>query len=235
MSETSDYLQRFCFGVYPYICLTVFFLGSWLRFDREQYTWRSGSSEMLRKRQLVIGSNVFHVAALLLVAGHMGGMLTPPGVLAAAGLTPERHAIAEVFVGGGAGVLCFIGTTILLHRRLFDRRIWLASTWSDVCILVLIWVQLLVGLGTVPFSWEDHLTGDTLLHAAAWAQHLATFRADAWQLLLPIPFVYKLHCVLGLTVILLVPFTRLVHIWSAPIWYLGRRYQIVREPFRRAA
>lgn len=232
MSVASELLQRFLFGIYPYVCVTVFLVGSWLRFEREQYTWRSGSSEMLRKRQLVWGNNIFHVAAIALVLGHVAGMLTPVSLYTRVGFTVQEHAVLEVFAGGISGTICFIGTTILLHRRLFDARVLRSSSWSDVLILVIIWVQLAIGLATLPASWADHVSGQTLLHAAFWAQRLVTFRADAWELLLPIPLVYKLHIVLGLTVVLLVPFTRLIHIWSAPVWYLGRRYQIVREPYR---
>ena len=210
----DEVLYRFFFGIYPYIVMTVFLLGSWLRFDREQYTWRSGSSEMLRKRQLVYGSYIFHVAALALIAGHVAGMLTPVWAYTSLGFTVEDHAILEVVAGGLSGVICFIGTTILLPRRLFDHRILRTSSWSDVLILLIIWVQLGVGLVTVPFSWEDHVSGTTLLHAGFWAQRLVTFRGDAWQMIPSMPFVYQLHIVLGLTVVLLVPFSRLVHIWA---------------------
>ena len=232
----DEWLSYFLFQVYPYICVTVLFVGSWLRFDRDQYSWRSGSSEMLRKRQLVIGSNIFHVAALALVGGHVMGMLTPVSLYTSLGLTIEQHAIAEVFLGGIAGAFCFVGACILLHRRLFDRRILRSSSRSDLLILIVIVVQIGVGIATVPDSWEDHVSGLTLLHASAWAQGLVTFQPDAWKSMLSIPMVYKVHVVVGLTILLITPFTRLVHIWSAPIWYLGRSaYQIVRVPYRKGA
>jgi nitrate reductase gamma subunit len=228
------WLNYFFFQVYPYICVTVLLVGSWLRFDREQYSWRSGSSEMLRKRQLVIGSNIFHVAVLALLGGHVMGMLTPVSLYTSLGLTVQMHAIAEVFFGGIAGVVCFVGASILLYRRLFDRRILRSSSWSDLLILIVIVVQLGVGIVTLPYSWEDQTTGRTLLDASLWAQRLVTFQPNAWEPMLTIPRVYKAHVVLGLTILLITPFTRLVHIWSAPIWYLGRAaYQIVRLPYRR--
>ena len=230
----DDWLNYFLFQIYPYICVTVLLVGSWLRFDRDQYSWRSGSSEMLRKRQLVIGSNIFHVAALALIAGHVMGMLTPVSLYTSMGLTVEQHAVAEVFMGGISGAVCFVGACILLHRRLFDRRILRSSSRSDLLILIVIVIQIGVGLATLPDSWEDHLSGATLLQASTWAQRLVTFQPNAWSTMVTIPMVYKVHVVVGLTILLITPFTRLVHIWSAPIWYLGRSaYQIVRVPYRR--
>ena len=230
----NHWLHYFFFQLYPFICVTVLLVGSWMRFDLEQYTWRSGSSEMLRKRQLVFGSNIFHVAVLALVVGHVVGMLTPVSLYTSMGLTVEQHAIGEVFMGGISGLICFVGASILLHRRLFDRRILRSSSRSDIVILLVLVIQLGVGMATLPFSWEDHVTGRTLLHSSLWAQRLVTLQPNAWEAILPIPWVYKAHIVLGLTIVLIAPFTRLVHIWSAPIWYLGRRsYQIVRVPYRR--
>jgi respiratory nitrate reductase gamma subunit len=74
MVENLNYLV---FGWYPYLCLTVFLIGSLVRFDREQYTWRSGSSQLLRRRQLFWGSNLFHVGILVIFLGHFVGLLTP--------------------------------------------------------------------------------------------------------------------------------------------------------------
>ena len=73
------YLNSALYGWYPYVCLTVFVLGSLLRFDTSQYTWRSGSSQLLRKRQLRWGSNLFHVGILVVFAGHFVGLLSPTG------------------------------------------------------------------------------------------------------------------------------------------------------------
>src|SRR6478672_12101780 len=115
-------LNAALFGWYPYLCLTVFLLGSLIRFDREQYTWKSDSSQLLRHGHLRWGSNLFHVGVLFLFFGHTVGMLTPHFVyepLLAAG---AKQLIAMVS-GGIAGVLAFIGLSILLHRRLTDVRI----------------------------------------------------------------------------------------------------------------
>lgn len=231
----NNWLNLLLFQILPYVSVTVLLVGSWLRFDRDQYSWRSGSSEMLRKRQLVIGSNLFHLAVIPLLAGHVVGMLTPVSVMSAMGISVQAHAMIELVMGGLAGIVCFIGALILLHRRLFDRRILRTSSWSDLFILILIVVQLGMGVATLPASWEDQATGATLVQAGAWAQGLVTFQPDAWTHAVGIPAVYKAHIVMGLVLFLIAPFTRLVHIWSAPIWYLGRAYQVVRVPFRKGS
>ena len=230
METFQLYLHHFLFGFYPYICLTIFFLGSLIRFDRDQYSWRSGSSEMLRKNQLVIGSNLWHVGVLVVLGGHLVGLLTPPALYHALGLTDYGHAMLAMVAGGIFGCIAWIGLTILLHRRLFDHRIRRTSSIMDIVILILLWIQLTIGLTTIPISWGSRHDPAEMMALANWAQHILTFRVGASDLIIGVPWDYKLHIFLGLTVLfLLAPFSRLVHIWSAPIWYLGRRYQIVRR------
>lgn len=225
----SRYLNELLFGIYPYIALGSFFLGSLIRFDREQYTWRSGSSQLLRARQLRWGSNLFHVGVLFLLFGHFVGMLTPHWAyehLMAAG---SKQVLAMIS-GGIAGVLAFAGLTLLLHRRVADPRIRKTSTKMDIAVVVLLWIQLALGLATIPFS-AHHLDGSMMLVLAEWAQRIVTFRAGAADLVAGVPAVFKVHMFLGLTLFLLFPFSRLVHIWSgiAAITYVSRAYQIVRQ------
>ncbi|TGV91469.1 respiratory nitrate reductase subunit gamma, partial [Mesorhizobium sp. M2D.F.Ca.ET.145.01.1.1] len=111
------------FGWYPYFCLTVFLLGSLIRFDREQYTWKTGSSQLLRRRQLRWGSNLFHVGILAIFGGHFVGLLTPIWVFDALGISHSFKQGLAITVGGIAGVACFVGIALLAHRRLFDARI----------------------------------------------------------------------------------------------------------------
>jgi len=224
-----SYLDTFIFGIYPYICLTVFFVGSLIRFDRDQYTWKSDSSQLLRKKQLRIGSIFFHIGVLFLFFGHFFGMLTPH-FLYEPFITSGQKQVMAMASGGIAGVFGFIGLTILLHRRLTDDRIRATSKPSDILIAVVLWVQLLLGLATIPLSGQ-HLDGSVMMQLAGWAQHIVTFQSGAVGLLSGVSWVFKLHMFLGMTIFLIFPFTRLVHIWSgfASITYLVRPYQIVRS------
>ncbi|MCA0175730.1 MAG: respiratory nitrate reductase subunit gamma [Proteobacteria bacterium] len=226
-SALSVYLHDFFFTVYPYICLVVFFLGSWLRFDRDQYTWKSDSSQLLRAGLLRWGSVLFHVGILFLFFGHLVGMLTPHAVYGAFMSAANKQMLAMV-AGGIAGAICFVGLSMLLWRRTFDPRIRLTSHKTDLAVLVILWVQLALGLATLPLSWE-HADGSVMMILADWAQRIVTFRPQAGNLI-GLAWTYKIHMVLGMTIFLLFPFSRLVHIWSgfASITYLLRPYQLMR-------
>lgn len=226
-STFTGYLHDFLFGIYPYICAGVFIVGSLIRFDRDQYTWRSGSSQMLRARQLRIGSNLFHFGILFLFMGHFVGLLTPHWAYEWL-LDPATKQRVAIFAGGIAGAVCFVGLTMLLHRRLTDPRIRRTSTGIDIFILVLLWVQLSLGLITLPFSF-GHRDGSVMLALSAWSQAIVTFQGGAADLISGLDFPYYAHLVLGMTLFLVTPFSRLVHIFSAPVWYLGRNWQIVRR------
>ncbi|MGD0642794.1 MAG: respiratory nitrate reductase subunit gamma [Roseiarcus sp.] len=225
MSET---LNSILFGWYPYLCLTVFLLASLIRFDREQYTWRSGSSQLLRRRQLRWGSNLFHVGLLVIFLGHFVGLLTPIAVFDALGVSHSFKQGLAIVVGGLAGAACFVGLALLAHRRLFDARVRATSSFGDTAVLLLLWAQLTLGLSTISVSVQ-HLDGLEMVKFMDWAQGIFTLQPDAAALVADASPIFKAHLLLGMTIFLISPFTRLVHVWSAPIWYLGRTgYQIVR-------
>lgn len=223
----SAYLNTFFFGIYPYVCLAVFLMGCLFRFEREQYTWRSGSSQLLRAKQLRWGSNLFHVGILFLMVGHTVGLLTPHAVYSLFVTSAQKQMLAIVS-GGLAGALCFVGLSMLLHRRLFDARIRATSSRMDIAILGILWVQLVLGMLTLPFSL-GHRDGGTMVALSHWAQGIVTFQAGAADHVLGVDAVFKAHIALGLTIFLLFPFSRLVHIWSAPVSYVFRPYQVVRR------
>jgi nitrate reductase gamma subunit len=224
----ADFINHAVFGWYPYFALTVFLVGSWLRFDREQYTWRSGSSQLLRRRQLMWGSNLFHVGILVIFLGHFFGLLTPIWVFDALGISHTAKQWMAIIIGGVAGVACFVGLTLLIHRRLFDSRIRKTSSFGDIAVLLLLYAQLILGMASITVSLQ-HLDGAEMVRFMQWAQGILTLQPGVWMLVADAHWIFKAHLFLGMTIFLVFPFTRLVHIWSAPIWYLGRRgYQVVR-------
>ena len=231
----GTFLNNAMFGWYPYLCLTVFLFGSLIRFDREQYTWRSGSSQLLRRRQLMWGSNLFHVGILVIFAGHLVGLLTPIWIFDAIGISHGFKQVMAIVVGGVAGLVCLVGIALLTHRRLLDPRIRKTSSFGDIAILLLLFAQLILGLSTIVVSL-NHLDGHEMVKFMNWAQGILTLQPGAAMYVADVSPIFKLHLFLGMTIFLVFPFTRLVHIWSAPVWYLGRQgYQVVRSARSMAA
>lgn len=225
----TEFLHSFVFGIYPYIAIAVLIVGSIIRYDREPYSWRAGSSQLLRRRQLVIGSVLFHIGVLVIFFGHLVGLLTPIAVFDALGVSHGAKQILAIVAGGVAGVMALVGASLLLHRRLFDARIRSTTSFADMAILLLLYAQLLLGMGTIAVS-VNHLDGHEMVTFMSWAQGIFTFQIDAAQHIAHAHWVFKLHIFLGLTIFLVFPFTRLVHMLSAPVRYLFRGgYQVVRR------
>ena len=227
-------MNYFLFGVLPYLALTVLIIGSIARYERDPFTWKSSSSQLLRRKQLVWGSILFHVGVLIVFFGHLVGMLTPVEIFHLLGMSYGFKQVLAIVVGGVAGAMALVGGAMLLHRRLFDARVRANSSFADTGILVLLFAQLVLGMGTILASIQ-HLDGSEMVKFMIWAQGIFTFRAGAWELVADVHWIYKLHILLGLTIFILFPFTRLVHMFSVPVRYVLRPgYQIVRTRKHKA-
>ncbi len=222
-------LHQIVFGVYPYLALATFILGSWIRFDHEQYTWKSDSSQLLSKRYMRFASNVFHIGILGIFFGHLVGLLTPHSVFLALGVSDMAHQGIAIFAGGFFGLMVILGGVILWLRRMFNKRVRAASRWMDINILGWIILTAVLGFTTIFYSIGHASRGDvtTMLVLAEWVQSIVLLQPNP-ELIRGVDTVFKLHIFFGLSVFLFFPFTRLVHIWSAPIGYLFRAYQVVR-------
>lgn len=225
------YLNTFLYDIYPYVCGTVFLVGSWLRYDYGQYTWRASSSQMLDKRGMVLWSNLFHIGILGVFFGHFFGMLTPHWVYESFLPIAVKQQMAMI-LGGVCGAMLLVGGAGLLARRLFNPRIRATSTTADILVLCILLIQCILGLSTIPFS-AQHPDGSEMLKLVGWAQAVVTFHGGASAHLDGVAIIYRIHLALGMTIFLLFPFTRLVHVWSAPVEYFTRKYQVVRA--RRGA
>ncbi|STT42551.1 respiratory nitrate reductase subunit gamma [Klebsiella pneumoniae] len=212
-----QYLNLFFYDIYPYLCGTVFLVGSWLRYDYGQYTWRASSSQMLDKRGMVLWSNLFHIGILGIFFGHLFGMLTPRWVYSWF-LPMSQKQLMAMILGGICGVLTLVGGIGLLMRRLTNPRIRATSTTTDILILCILLIQCALGLTTIPFS-AQHPDGSEMLKLVDWAQAVVTFHGGASAHLDGVAWIYRVHLVLGMTIFLIFPFTRLVHVWSAPVEY----------------
>lgn len=219
----------FIFGGYPYLAGTIFLLGSWIRFDREQYTWKADSSQLLSNKNMRLASNLFHVGILAVFFGHLVGLLTPHSWFLTLGISNVTHQYAALYAGTIFGGLCLIGALMLFLRRINDPRIRAVSRTRDTFIIGWLLATVAIGLGTTVVSWGHAASGDTstMIQLSLWVQSVATLQPQP-DLLKGVELIFKIHLFFGMTVFLLFPFTRLVHVWSVPITYLGRAYQIVR-------
>jgi len=225
----NGFLNTFLFGAYPYIAIGSMVFGSILRYDRDPYSWKADSSQIMSKKGFRLGSNLFHVGIILLFFGHLVGLLTPHALYSPF-ISAEHKQLLAMTAGGIFGTMTFFGMVILIWRRLGNDRVRSTTRFMDLAILLLLFAQLILGLLTIPVSYQ-HLEGATSMIALAhWAQGIVTFRPDVAAEIAGEPLIFKLHILLGLTIFLIFPFTRLVHIFSAPIKYLFRTgYQIVRK------
>eukprot|EP00003_Mantamonas_plastica_P029543 TRINITY_DN7003_c0_g1_i1.p2 TRINITY_DN7003_c0_g1~~TRINITY_DN7003_c0_g1_i1.p2 ORF type:complete len:226 (-),score=35.91 TRINITY_DN7003_c0_g1_i1:512-1189(-) len=222
-----SYINTLLFGIYPYIALVVLFVGSWARYDHGQFTWKAQSSQMLRKKNMVMASVLFHVGVLVIFFGHFVGLLTPHWAYEWL-ITPGQKQVMAIAVGGVAGIMALIGGAMLAWRRMTDPRIQASSTTADNLIILVLVIQVILGLLTI-LPTLGHLDGSTMLKFSAWAQGIFTFQGGSAEHLMGVHWIYKTHIFLGLTIFVLFPFTRLVHILSVPAEYLTRRYQVVRK------
>jgi len=228
-------MHNFLFGIYPYIALSVLVIGSIARYETDPFTWKTSSSQLLRRKQLILGSVLFHLGILVIFFGHFVGLMTPIQIFDALGISHSAKQLLAMGAGGIAGALSLVGGLLLLHRRLFDSRIRKTSSFADIGILAIIVLQLILGIGTI-FVSAQHLDGHEMTKFMTWTQKIVTFRAGAAKEIADVALIFKLHMFLGLTIFVLFPFTRLVHMLSAPIRYVLRPgYQIVRSRRRHPA
>ncbi len=229
MNEDLFSWNNLLFGIYPYICLSVFVIGSWIRFDREQYGWTSASSQLLSTANVRLASNLFHIGVIGIFFGHLVGLLAPYAIWGAIGLSSLGKQSIAMYGGGFLGILCLIGGGMLFIRRMTNPRVRATSRNSDIFILAWVLITLMFGLATT-FTTAHHAalgSADTMMSLAQWAKSIVLFEAKP-ELVSKVETVFQLHLFFGMSLFLLFPFTRLVHIWSFPIGYLTRSYQLVR-------
>ena len=224
-----NYLHQFLFGISPYLALAIFLLGSLIRYDREQYTWKSDSSQLLHSGSLRVGNILFHLGIIGLLLGHVAGLLTPIWVWDMLGVTHGAKQLVAMVAGGVMGGICLIGLLILLTRRFSNQRLLAVTTFKDKIVLFWILGTLLLGLSSIVSS-ASHLDGHMMVLLMTWAQHIVTFRGDAASFIVDAPLIFKLHLLMGMSLFVIFPFTRLVHVWSGfgALAYLGRAWQLVR-------
>lgn len=219
----NSVINTFAFVVFPYIVLAVFTLGHFYRYLKDPLRWNARSSEVLEKRVLKYGSVVFHYGILGTLAGHTGGLLIPQRLFDAVGIDAGTHTQIAYYSGVAVGLAAVVGAALLLWRRLTRPRLLAVTSKNDFATLILLlWVA---GAGLFNVFFGDFHVLDTV---APWIRGIITLHPDP-RLMDPVPFGYKLHIFSAFILLGFSPFSRLIHIWSAPFIYPFRRMLVYRK------
>lgn len=216
-------IHEFAFEVFPYLCLTVFTVGHAFRYVIDRYGWNARSSEFLEKKKLKIGSVIFHWGILGTLLGHAGGLLIPQELFDRVGFHSRAHLWVAYWSGLLVGSAALTGSVVLFWRRVTDPRVKVAGTVND--LITLGGLTLVVGLGMYNVVFGHFNVLDTV---APWIRGILIFRPDA-ALMAGVPLSYRLHILSALALLAFSPFSRLVHIWSVPVFYFFRRPVIFRR------
>jgi nitrate reductase gamma subunit len=232
---TLNYVDYFLWVVVPYLSLTIFVLGHIYRYNTDQFGWGAKSSEFLHKDNLLKwGSILFHYGIVFVFFGHVAGVLIPKGVFDFFGITEHMYHFGAFWFGGLAGVATVIGGFLLTARRLTNKRV--SRNGRAIDLITLLWLGVVIVVGftnTVGYtaSGGEFDYRETI---GPWFRGVLTFRPFP-ELMAFAPIGFKLHVFTAFLLFALWPFTRLVHVWSLPLEYLGRKYVVYRKMNPRKA
>jgi nitrate reductase gamma subunit len=214
---TAEYLNNFFLGYLPYVALTVLATGLIYRTIRRNNTIQASSSQFISNdKSLRWGSTLFHYAILLVLLGHILGLLTPEWLYNWF-MTNEIKRLLAILMGSISGAAALVGITLLVVRRFSNKRVWATSKIQDYVIVVLLLVQISLGLWctyiTTQSSLEDYMAMEY------WAQGIFIFEPDSWKYIADADLIYKLHIVNGFLIFIIFPFTKLMHMIMVPVLY----------------
>lgn len=222
-------MNEFLFVVVPYLCLATFVVGHWWRYRYDKFGWTTRSSQLYENRLLRIGSPLFHFGILVVLVGHIIGLLVPKSLTDLAGLSQEAYHVQAALLGGVAGLATLVGVGILVYRRRTTGPVFMATTRNDKTMYVVLVAAIVAGLATTLLGVRA--TGDAhnyRLTVSPWFRSLFVLRPDV-QAMASADAAYHVHVLIGMLLFAIWPFTRLVHAFSAPIGYLFRPYVVYRS------
>ena len=224
----SSAVNDFLWVILPYVALTVFVVGHVWRYRTDQFGWTSRSSQLYERKVLAVGGPLFHYGVLAAVAGHVLGILVPKSWTVAVGLNEHRYHLLAAIGGTFAGAAATAGMLILIYRRLAYPRVRRATSATDVAMYVTMGVVVALGIGeTVAVNVIGH-GYDYRGTVGLWFRSIFAGHPDV-GLMVGAPLVYQVHALTAWAFLALFPFTRLVHAWSAPVWYLWRPFVLYRR------
>lgn len=222
-------------GVLPYVTLAVLIGGTLWRYRYDQFGWTTRSSQLYESRLLRIGSPLFHFGILVVIIGHVIGLLIPESWTAAVGLSEAAYHVQALVLGTLAGIATLGGTAILIYRRRTSGPVFMATTRNDKAMYVVLVAALVAGLVTTLLGagvvGEEHNYRATV---SPWFRSLLTLRPDI-AAMGAAPLSFQVHALIGMLLFAIWPFTRLVHAFTAPVGYLFRPYVVYRSRAHGAA
>jgi nitrate reductase gamma subunit len=217
----------FWWVVLPYLALAIFVVGHIWRWHYDQYGWTSRSTQLQEQKMLKWGSPLFHYATFAAIGGHVLGILIPAAFTEFLGIPDHVYHRFAATAGTVAAVLVILGVVVLALRRLLVPRV--RSTTSPVDWITLILLLIIIITGIVP-TIMNMFGGayDYRSTVGVWFRSLFVGRPDA-AVMVTAPFVYQLHAASAWVIWAVWPFTRLVHAWSYPLWFLWRPFIVYRS------
>jgi nitrate reductase gamma subunit len=213
---------------FPYICLAVFAVGHVWRYRHDQFGWTSRTSQLLEHRWLRWGSPLFHMGALMVIGGHVMGLVVPASWTEAAGITEDMYHSTAVTAGSFAGVCMVAGLGMLSARRLLSPRIRVKTDRSDKVLFPLLALTVLLGITATGAHNVFGPGYDYRESISPWFRGIFTFQPQP-DLMSGAPLLFQLHAHSAFVLFAVWPFTRLVHVWSVPVGYLARPYLVYRR------
>jgi nitrate reductase gamma subunit len=216
-------------SVVPYVTIAILVVGSWWRYRYDKFGWTTRSSQLYENRLLRIGSPLFHFGILVVIVGHVIGLIIPESWTHAIGLSESAYHVQAVVLGTIAGVCTLAGVAILIYRRRTTGPVFMATTWNDKLMYLVLVLAIVAGLTTTavgsgvigePYNYRESVS--------VWFRSIFLLQPDG-EAMAGAPFSYQLHAIIGLVLFAIWPFTRLVHAFSAPIGYLFRPYIVYRS------
>ncbi|MGN7165215.1 respiratory nitrate reductase subunit gamma [Paenibacillus cellulositrophicus] len=221
-------INQFLWVIFPYVCLAVFVVGHIYRYRTDQFNWTAKSSEFIEKKQLKLGSLMFHLGIIPVIGGHFAGLVIPQSWMEAAGVSDHMYHIGAVYIGSAFGLLTLGGMILLTSRRFTIRNVRRLSSASDMIVNVLLLFIVFMGMYSTLVTNAVQPEFNYRESISVWFRNLFMLRPDA-ALMVNVPLSFKIHILAGFGIFALWPFTRLVHVWSVPLNYIGRRYILYRK------
>lgn len=223
-----NFLDQFLWVIFPYVCLMIFLVGHIFRYKTDQFHWTAKSSEFIEKKQLMVGSLLFHLGVIPVFFGHVVGLMIPKAWLEALGVNENLYHIGAVYVGGAFGFVTLAGMFLLTWRRFAIPSVRKLSETSDLVVNVLLLFIVFMGVYSTLVTNAVQPDFDYRETISVWFRNLFLFRPDA-AYMTAVPISFKMHVLAGFSIFALWPFTRLVHVWSVPLNYVGRSYILYRK------